>query len=117
MTKKNYEKHILRHKEIQGEEGREEIEETLLNPTVITEYRRDPNGENLSCEAYFRIIGKRKIGKGKLELEFWEVNLVRNKRMKRWDVATAFPNSAPKYAMINNKIHTIIRDARKKDEK
>jgi hypothetical protein len=98
--------------EISGLGGRCEIEETLLNPDCITAYaEKNKLGQVVKkTEVYYQKIGKRNSFQGKTVLDHWKVIIVFNENKKQWEVATAFIRSSPPYAMINNRIESVIYD-------
>lgn len=106
--KDSYKRHCSRHGDIQGLEGREQIQNALIQPHCITKYpRRDvASGEIISqCKKYYYIIDKTTASRGK-EFVYWEI-IIEKRPGKKKKLATAYITSAPEYAMINDRIEEI----------
>lgn len=108
--KENYKKHEPYHEEIVGPNGLAAIEEALTNPDVITAYsEKNTLGAVIKkTEVFYKKIAKRKTVIGKPVLDYWKVIIVWNEQFGQWEVATAFIKSTPPYAMINNRIESIV---------
>lgn len=110
LRKGNYKKHELYHLEIVGRDGLMEIERTLVEPSFITRHiLRDRRNKIVKrTQAFYRILGKRNTIRGESVIDYWKVLIVKNKGPIQWEVATAFINSRPRYAMFDKKIEEIL---------
>ncbi len=107
--KDSYERHCGYHGCIQGEDGRESVQNALIYPTVITNYdEKNSNGKiTARCIKYRQIIKIDKKKKSADELRYWEVILKKIVKKKK-RIATAFMTSSLDYAMINTRIEKVI---------
>jgi len=110
LRKENYKKHEPYHEEIRGPKGLAAIEDTLTNPDVVTAYSdKNALGQVIKkTEVFYKKLAKRKTIVGKPILDYWKAIIVWNEYFKQWEVATAFIKSTPPYAMINNRIESVV---------
>ena len=105
----SYQRHCGYHEDIRGQEGRDQIQNALIQPHCITKYfKQDAKSGSVvaECKKYYFILDKTKTSRGE-ELIYWEIVLVQ-KIGQRKKIVTAYIESAPKYAMINDRIEEII---------
>ena len=105
----SYERHCGYHECIRGQEGRDKIQNALIQPHRISKYfKKDAkSGEIIAeCKKYYCILDKTTTHRGE-EFLYWEIVLVQ-KIGQRKKIVAAYIESAPKYAMINDRIEEII---------
>ena len=101
----SYERHCERHDAIKGAEGRENIQNALVSPDLITSYPfRDYSGKIIAhCKKYRKITkGKVKTTRGE-EWEYWEI-ILRKNLGKRKKIVTAYITSSLKPFIVNDRI-------------
>jgi len=110
LRKENYKNHESYHPEIAGKQGLGEIEQTLVDQSIITKHTiRDRRGRIVKrTQAFYRILGQRNTIRGESVIDYWKVVLVKSRGPIRWEIATAFINSRPRYAMFDKNIEEVI---------
>ncbi len=106
--KDSYERHCGYREVIRGQEGRDQIQDALIQPHCITKYlRKDAiSGKTIArCKKYYYILDKTMASRGQ-EFVYWEI-ILEKKPGKNKKVTTAYITSAPEYAMINDRIEII----------
>ncbi|MEX0689817.1 MAG: hypothetical protein WD471_00885 [Candidatus Paceibacterota bacterium] len=106
--KDSYERHCEKHYEIARLEGRNDIQDALISPDIISRADQKYNNGKIKAKIkiYRKIIGIVKTSRGK-EKKYWEIILKTKLKRKKFKIVTAYITTALEYAIINDRIEKI----------
>lgn len=107
--KENYLKHAEIHP-ISRPQDRQNIQEALLTPDIVTKHDRMVSGKRFRHHIYYKLNPGLDMKQRSAYHNFWKVviRLVGAKRRQRWCVVTAFPDAKPPDRAINKRQERVI---------